>query len=182
MMSLCKPRSLTFPLYHIPSGFRCFMCGLQEPCAVLVTDVHSAINEIAQQAHLLAVRNSAPQERLLLVAICNEIHYSGKVNCVPGTACFVYLILCALSIIQQRASEQFEEEPIQSYVFVFTPHRGNSRSICSWQITRLPHVCSLRFVALLFRDWWRWMTCASACRSYAGPIRMARGCPTSQPS
>ena len=47
---------------------------------VSVDDVHRAVHEITQQAHLLAVRDSAPQERLLLVALCNEIHLGGKVS------------------------------------------------------------------------------------------------------
>eukprot|EP00904_Undaria_pinnatifida_P005474 jgi/Undpi1/2056/HiC_scaffold_12.g05442.m1 len=45
---------------------------------VSVDDVHRAVRDITQQAHLLAVRHSAPQERLLLVAICNEVHLGGK--------------------------------------------------------------------------------------------------------
>lgn len=53
---------------------------LQEKCQVSVDDVRRAVQEITQQAHLLAVRDSSPQERLLLVAICNEIHHGGKVS------------------------------------------------------------------------------------------------------
>lgn len=43
-------------------------------------DVHRAVREITEQAHLLAVKDSAPQERLLLVAITNEVHLGGKVR------------------------------------------------------------------------------------------------------
>lgn len=45
-----------------------------------VDDVHRAVREITEQAHLLAVKDSAPQERLLLVAITNEVHLGGKVH------------------------------------------------------------------------------------------------------
>ncbi|CAM9288833.1 unnamed protein product [Ectocarpus sp. 6 AP-2014] len=45
---------------------------------VSVKDVHVAVREINEQAHLVAVRDSAPQERLLLVAITNEVHLGGK--------------------------------------------------------------------------------------------------------
>eukprot|EP00752_Nemacystus_decipiens_P015924 g14231.t1 len=52
--------------------------GDQVSCEVSVDDVHRAVREITEQAHLLAVRDSAPQERLLLVAITNEVHLGGK--------------------------------------------------------------------------------------------------------
>eukprot|EP00903_Cladosiphon_okamuranus_P021157 g19433.t1 len=52
--------------------------GEQVSCEVSVDDVHRAVREITEQAHLLAVRDSAPQERLLLVAITNEVHLGGK--------------------------------------------------------------------------------------------------------
>lgn len=47
-------------------------------------DVHRAVREINEQAHLLAVRNAAPQEKLMLVAICNEVHLSGRVRLGRG--------------------------------------------------------------------------------------------------
>lgn len=52
----------------------------QVSCEVSVQDVHLAVREITEQAHLLAVKDSAPQERLLLVAITNEVHLGGKVR------------------------------------------------------------------------------------------------------
>ncbi|CAN0162790.1 unnamed protein product [Pylaiella littoralis] len=45
---------------------------------VSILDVHHAVREITEQAHLLAVRDSAPQERLMLVAISNEVYLGGK--------------------------------------------------------------------------------------------------------
>ncbi|CAN0236935.1 unnamed protein product, partial [Scytosiphon promiscuus] len=47
-------------------------------CEVSVDDVHRAVREITEQAHMLAVRDSAPQERLLIVAVTNEVHLGGK--------------------------------------------------------------------------------------------------------
>lgn len=52
----------------------------EEGCEVSVDDVHRAVTEINQQPHFLAVRDAAPQEKLLLVAICNEVHRSGRVR------------------------------------------------------------------------------------------------------
>lgn len=49
-------------------------------------DVRRAVTEINQQAHLLAVRDAAPQEKLLLLAICNEIYQSGRVRSVVWPA------------------------------------------------------------------------------------------------
>ncbi|CAN0480831.1 unnamed protein product, partial [Laminaria digitata] len=55
-------------------------CPHQVSAEVSVDDVNRAVHEITQQPHLLAVRDSAPQERLLLVAVSNEIHLSGKMT------------------------------------------------------------------------------------------------------
>ncbi|CAM9266398.1 unnamed protein product, partial [Hapterophycus canaliculatus] len=52
--------------------------GGEVSCEVSVDDVHRAVREITEQAHMLAVRDSAPQERLLIVAITNEVHLGGK--------------------------------------------------------------------------------------------------------
>lgn len=57
-------------------------------CEVSVKDVHRAVREINEQAHLVAVRDSAPQERLLLVAITNEVHLGGKVGSPRGNSGF----------------------------------------------------------------------------------------------
>lgn len=65
-------------------------------------DVHRAVREITEQAHLLAVKDSAPQERLLLVAITNEVHLGGKVRAAAsrfgGRALFYFFLRDAVRL------------------------------------------------------------------------------------
>lgn len=57
---------------------------MQESEEVTVDDVRQAMREINEQAHFLAVKDAAPQEKLLILAICMEVHTTGKVRRSEG--------------------------------------------------------------------------------------------------